>query len=160
MASPSSVNNATYDPKTDKARRANSNDRWKYGYWTNIGNRDQVVCTLCDTMACGGIKRLKQYLACGYTDTKMCLKTTTEIRKEMRNYLQKIKRKRSLFLHDHEQQEDSDVVVLELVDLEKDSDVIGSTQGAKFRDCSQTKARNPSIYASNIREDKCSIKRE
>jgi hypothetical protein len=28
-----------------------------------------------------------------------------------------------LFLHDDEQQDDSDVVVVELVDLEKDSDV-------------------------------------
>jgi hypothetical protein len=36
-----------------------------------------------------------------------------------------------LFLHDDEQQGDSDVVVVELVDLEKDSNVIGSSQGSK-----------------------------
>jgi hypothetical protein len=48
-----------------------------------------VTCTLCDTVVFGGIKRLKQHLAGGYADTKMCLKTTTEIRKEMRDYLQK-----------------------------------------------------------------------
>jgi hypothetical protein len=113
MASPSSINNATYDPKTDKARRDNSNDAgWKYGYWTNIGNRDHVTCTLCDTVVCGGIKRLKQHLAGVYADTKMCLKTTTEIRKKMKDYMQKNKRKRPLFLHD-----DSDVLVVELVDL-------------------------------------------
>jgi hypothetical protein len=35
-----------------------------------------------------------------------------------------------LFLHDDELKEDSDVVV-ELVDLEKDSDVTGSSQGSK-----------------------------
>jgi hypothetical protein len=55
-------------------------------------------------VVCGGIKRLKQHLAGGFADTKMCLKTTTEIRKEMRDYLQKNKRKRPLFLHDDEQQ--------------------------------------------------------
>jgi hypothetical protein len=61
----------------------------------------------------------------------MCLKTTTEIRKEMRDYMQKTRGKRLLFLHDDEQQDDNDVVVVELVDLEKDSDVIGSSQGSK-----------------------------
>jgi hypothetical protein len=61
----------------------------------------------------------------------MCLKTTTEIRKEMRDYMQKTRGKRPLFLHDDEQQDDNDVVVVELVDLEKDSDVIGSSQGSK-----------------------------
>jgi hypothetical protein len=36
-----------------------------------------------------------------------------------------------LFLHDDEQQDDSDVVVVELVNLEKNSDVTGSSQGSK-----------------------------
>jgi prolyl oligopeptidase PreP (S9A serine peptidase family) len=36
-----------------------------------------------------------------------------------------------LFLHDDEQQDDSDVMVVELVDLEKDSDVTESSQGSK-----------------------------
>jgi hypothetical protein len=73
-----------------------------------------VTCTLCDTVICGEIKRLKQHLAGGYADTKMCLKTT-EIRKGMRDYLQKNKRKRPFFIHDDKQEEDSDGVVL--VDL-------------------------------------------
>jgi len=61
MASPPSVNNENYDPKVDKARKASSNDPgWKYGYWADLQKRDQVTCTLCDTMVCGGIKRLKQ----------------------------------------------------------------------------------------------------
>ena len=71
MASPSSVNNVNYDPKTDKARKASSNDPgWKYGYWANLAIRDQVTYTLCDTIVSGGIKRLKQHLAGGYGDTK------------------------------------------------------------------------------------------
>jgi hypothetical protein len=98
MASPSSVNNVNYDPKTDKARKASSNDPgWKYGYWANLANRDQVTCTLCDTIVSGGIKRLKQHLAGGYGDTKICSNTTTAIRKEMRDYLESKRRKRAIF---------------------------------------------------------------
>jgi hypothetical protein len=115
MASPPSVNNADYDPKTDQARKAKSNDPgWKYGYWANLENRDQVTCTLCDIMVSGGIKRLKQHLAGGYGDVKMCARTTTAIRKEMRDYLEGNRRRRPLFLDDDEQQEqEDDVVVVE-----------------------------------------------
>jgi hypothetical protein len=103
MASPPSVNNADYDPKTDQARKAKSNDPgWKYGYWANLENRDQVTCTLCDIMVSGGIKRLKQHLAGGYGDVKMCARTTTAIRKEMRDYLEGNRRRRPLFLDDDE----------------------------------------------------------
>ena len=63
MASPPSVNNENYDPKVDKARKANSNDPgWKYGYWANLHKPDKVTCTLCDTKVSGGIKMLKQHL--------------------------------------------------------------------------------------------------
>ena len=115
MASPPSINNGNYDPKTDKARKVKSIDpSWKYGYWANLQNRDQVTCTLCDIEVCGGIKRLKQHLAGGYGDVKMCLKTTTAIRKEMRDYLESNRRRRPLFLEEgDEQQEEADVVVLE-----------------------------------------------
>ena len=115
MASPPSVNNENYDPKTDQARKARSNDPgWKYGYWANLENRDQVTCTLCDIVVCRGIKRLKQHLAGGYGDLKMCAKTTSAIREEMRDYLDGHKRTRPLFLEDDEQQEHEDVVVLEV----------------------------------------------
>jgi hypothetical protein len=85
----------------DPKRRARSNDPgWKYGYWTEIGNRDKVTCNLCQTITAGRIKRLKEHLAGGYADTIMCSKTTTEIRKEMRTYLEKNKRNRPIFLDD------------------------------------------------------------
>ena len=68
-----------------------------------------MTCTLCR-----GIKRLKQHLAGGYGDLKMCAKTTTAIRKEMRDYLEGNRRKRPLFLEDDEQQEqEDDAVVME-----------------------------------------------
>jgi hypothetical protein len=115
MASPPFVNNENYDQKTDQARKARSNDPgWKYGYWANLENRDQVTCTLCDIMVCGGIKRLKQHLAGGYGDANICSKTTTAIRKEMKEYLEGNRRRRPLFLEDDEQQEqEDDVVVVE-----------------------------------------------
>jgi hypothetical protein len=144
MSSPSSINNANYDPKTDKAWKAKSNDPgWKYGYWSNLGNRDQVACTLCDSMVCGGIKRLKQHLAGGYGDTKMCPETTTAIRKEMRNYLESNKRKRPLFLDDDKEQVDPDVVMV--VDLEQEDGSgtarTGSSQTARVVPSSGTAAK-------------------
>jgi hypothetical protein len=118
MASPPSVNNENYDPKVDKARKANSNDPgWKYGYWANLQKPDKVTCTLCDTEVSGGIKRLKQHLAGGYGDAKMCPKTTTAIRKEMRDYLESNKRRRPLFNEEGDEQpeEPADVVVVDAV---------------------------------------------
>ena len=120
MASPPSINNGNYDPKTNKARKAKSNDPgWKYDYWANLQNRNQVTCALCDVEVCGGIKRLKQHLAGGYGDVKMCLKTTTTIRKEMRDYLKSNRRRRPLFLEEgDEQQEEADCNTLKFVSLE------------------------------------------
>jgi hypothetical protein len=90
-----------YDPMADPKRRAKSNDPgWKYGYWTEIGNREKVTCILCKTVTTGGIKRLKEHLVGGYADTTMCSQTTTEIRKEMKAYLDKNKRNRPIFIDD------------------------------------------------------------
>jgi hypothetical protein len=69
---------------------------------------DVVTCTLCR------IIRLKQDLAGGYEDAKMCAKTTTAIRKEMRAYLEMHKRRRPLSFED----DDGDVDVLEVVPQE------------------------------------------
>ena len=60
---------AGYDPKTDPKRKAKSNDPgWKYGYWPEIGNRDMVMRILCNTPSKGGIKKLKEHLAGGYSE--------------------------------------------------------------------------------------------
>jgi hypothetical protein len=115
MASPPSVNNENYDPKTNQARKARSNDpTGSMVIGQILKTRDQVTCTLCDITVCGGIKRLKQHLAGGYGDAKICSKTTTAIRKEMKEYLEGNMRRRPLFLEDDEQQEqEDDVVVVE-----------------------------------------------
>ncbi|CAN6248725.1 unnamed protein product [Urochloa humidicola] len=117
--SPPSVNNDNYNPKTDPARKAGSQDPgWKYGYWADLQFRDKVTCTLCDVQVSGGIKRLKQHLAGGYGDCQMCSKTTTEIRKEMRDYLEGNKRRRPLFIDDEQEEQEDDVVVVEAIPAE------------------------------------------
>jgi hypothetical protein len=137
MASPSSGNNGNYDPKTEKTRKASSNDSgWKYGYWANLKNRDQVTCNLCDTTVSRGIKRLKQHLEGGYEDTKICSKTTTAIIKEMRDYWKSNRRKRAIFLDDNEQQEEEeDVMVVdataESVQVQQDAPI--ESQGSKVQ---------------------------
>ena len=96
-----------YDPMADPKRRAKSNDPgWKYGYWTEPGNRDKVTCNLCKTNTTGGIKRLKEHLAGGYGDVLMCANTTTAIRKEMRAYLEKNKRHRPISIDEDDEQDD------------------------------------------------------
>ncbi|XP_039851752.1 uncharacterized protein LOC120710157 [Panicum virgatum] len=147
MASPPSVNNENYDPKTNKARKARSNDPgWKYGYWANLENRDQVTCTLWDTMVHGGIKRLKHHLAGGYGDTKMCAKTTTAIRKEMKAYLDSNSRRRPLFLdEDNEQQEEEDVVVVEAAEsVQVEGGAPEEFQASKVQPSSGTAAKQRS----------------
>ena len=99
------------------------------------------MCTLCDIIVCEGIKRLKQHLAGGYGDVKMCAKTTTAIRKEMRDYLEGNRRRRPLFLEDDEQQEQEDGVVVveggpaESVQVESSAP---SSQGSKVQPSSGT----------------------
>jgi len=120
--SPASVN-GEYDPTVDKARKAKSNDPgWKYGYWANLQDRNEVTCILCGNPHKGGIKRLKQHLAGGYADAKLCesKRLTTAIRKEMRDYLEQNKRKRPLFQGEGEQAPN----VVEVVDVEADASVI------------------------------------
>jgi hypothetical protein len=65
-----------------------SDPGWKYAYWSNLRKKDVVTCTLCGHSYYGGIKRLKQQLAGGFGDTKMCIMTTTAIRNEMRGNLE------------------------------------------------------------------------
>jgi len=95
-------------------------------------------------MVHGGIKRLKQHLAGGYGDTKMCAKTTTAIREEMRDYLDGHKRTRPLFLEDDEQQEHEDVVVLEVGPAESVQVQVGApeeSQASKVQPSSGSAAK-------------------
>src|SRR6266540_1814150 len=111
VASASASAAADYNPSTDPKWKLKSKDPgWKYGYWPEIGNRDKVMCTLCNTVTKGGIKRLKEHLAGGYSDALICPNTTTEIRIEMGDYLRNNKRNRPICLDD----DDEEVVALDI----------------------------------------------
>jgi len=104
MADPASAA-ADYDLKTDPARKAKSNDPgWKYAYWPDLENKDKVECLLCGDDFRGGIKRLKQHLAGGYGDAKLCPKSTSELRKEMTACIESNKRKRPIYLGEEEEE--------------------------------------------------------
>ncbi|XP_066319786.1 uncharacterized protein [Miscanthus floridulus] len=136
-----------YDPKTDPARKAKSNDPgWKYAYWQDPARRDWVTCILCGNEASGGIKRFKQHLAGGYGDIVLCPKVTTEIRKEMEAYLQK-KRRRPLFLDGIEEEDGEDeVVVVAAADVQAAADG-GATPKPAAKPSSGTAAkRRHAIY--------------
>ncbi|CAD6271396.1 unnamed protein product [Miscanthus lutarioriparius] len=114
IISPPSVNNENYDPKKP----------------------DKVTCTLCDTEVSGGIKRLKQHLAGGYGDAKMCPKTTTAIRKEMRDYLESNKRRRPLFNEEDDEspEKPADVVVAKIEEIGEDKVVqVITDNGANYK---------------------------
>ena len=148
MASPPSIA-SEYDPKNDPARKPQKSKDlgWKYGYWPNLQNKDEVKCTLCGTSVRGGIKRLKQHLAGGYGDAVLCesKELTTEIRKEMSAYLEANKRKRPLFL----EEDDGESKVVE-VTAEQASENRSSSQ--KEASNNKTKAANTMSIAEMVRE--------
>ncbi|XP_066332307.1 uncharacterized protein [Miscanthus floridulus] len=101
MSSPPSIVSG-YDPKNDPARKPqrSKDPAWRFGYWPNLQNKDEVACTLCGGSVRGGIKKLKQHLARGYGDAKICSGVSTEVRRKMAAYLDANKRKRPLVLDD------------------------------------------------------------
>ena len=105
MASPTSAN-GEYDPKIDPAwkPRRSTDPGWKYAYWPDLENKDKVECLLCGDDFRGGIKRLKQHLAGGYGEAKLCPKSTSELRKEMTAYIESNKRKRPIYLGEEEEE--------------------------------------------------------
>ncbi|KAL6560551.1 hypothetical protein OROGR_004110 [Orobanche gracilis] len=99
MAESNSTEN--YDPSKDPKRKAKSNDPgWKYGFWLDLNNKDLVECSLCHKQMHSGIKRLKQHLAAGYGDVAKCSQTTTEIMREMQQYISKTTRNKQVILDD------------------------------------------------------------
>jgi hypothetical protein len=85
---------AAYDPMEDPLRRPrrSSDPGWNYGYYWEIGNINNVVCNLCGKITSGGIKRQKEHLDGTGGDATGCPKATTQLRREMLEYLEKNKR--------------------------------------------------------------------
>ena len=76
-----------------------------------------MTCKMCGKRIQGGIKRFKQHLAGCYGDVILCPWSSTELRKRMKEYLDRNKRWRPLYLddqenveNDKEKEEDGDVV--------------------------------------------------
>ena len=89
-----------------------------------------MTCTLCR-----GIKRLNQHLAGGYGDSA---KTTTAIRKEMRDYLEGNRRRSPLFLEDDEQEDDVVVVEADPAESVQVKSSAPTSQGSKMQPSSGT----------------------
>jgi hypothetical protein len=55
---------------TDSKRKAKSQDPgWKFGWWPNPTKKDFIRCIFCLKVVPSGIKRFKQHLAGGFSDT-------------------------------------------------------------------------------------------
>ncbi|KAM0893956.1 hypothetical protein ACQ4PT_024842 [Festuca glaucescens] len=134
-----------YDPMKDPDRRPRkSNDLgWNYGYWLKPGNPNIVVCNLCGKVNSGGIKRHKEHLAGTGGDATGCLKASTQLRREMFEYLEKNRRNIG-------QPDDDDDVV------EVDAAAAPTTQCSMTRQSSGTAAKkNKKAFAVKMSGKKC-----
>ncbi|XP_031106140.1 uncharacterized protein LOC116010770 [Ipomoea triloba] len=61
---------------------------WSEGLVGASGGKDLVECSLCHKHMYSRIKRLKQHLTTDYGDVAKCSKTTSEIMREMQQYMQ------------------------------------------------------------------------
>ncbi|ONM30638.1 hypothetical protein ZEAMMB73_Zm00001d040145 [Zea mays] len=58
---------------TDSKRKAKSQDPgWKFGWWPDPTKKDFIRCIFCLKVVPSGIKRFKQHLAGGFSDTTKC----------------------------------------------------------------------------------------
>ncbi|KAM0900778.1 hypothetical protein ACQ4PT_020417 [Festuca glaucescens] len=89
---------ATYDPMKDPERRPRrSTDPGRnYGYMVTPGNSNIVKCNLCGKVTQGGIKRHKEHLAGTGGDALGYPRASTQLRREMYEYLEKNRRNQPL----------------------------------------------------------------
>jgi hypothetical protein len=83
-----------YDPMKDPERRPRkpTDPGWKYAYYLRPGNLSSVVCNLCKKVTAGGIKRQKEHLAGTGGDATGCPLASSQLRREMFEYLENNKR--------------------------------------------------------------------
>ncbi|KAM0927376.1 hypothetical protein ACQ4PT_002845 [Festuca glaucescens] len=87
-----------YDPMKDPERRPrrSTDPGWNYGYMVTPGNSNIVKCNLCGKVTQGGIKRHKEHLAGTGGDALGCPRASTQLRREMYEYLEKNRRNQPL----------------------------------------------------------------
>lgn len=91
---PSTEEGDAYDPMQDPDRRPrrSTDPGWNYAYYLRPPNISWVVCNLCQKVTSGGIKRQKEHLAGTGGDATGCPKASTQLRREMLEYLEKNRR--------------------------------------------------------------------
>ncbi|KAM0872287.1 hypothetical protein ACQ4PT_038817 [Festuca glaucescens] len=87
-----------YDPMKDPERRPqrSTDPGWDYGYMVTPGNSNIVKCNLCGKVTQGGIKRHKEHLASTGGDALGCPRASTQLRREIYEYLEKNRRNQPL----------------------------------------------------------------
>ncbi|XP_037404559.1 uncharacterized protein LOC119267293 [Triticum dicoccoides] len=141
-----------YDPMKDpECRPRRSNDPgWNYGYWLTPGNSNNVVCNLCGKITKGGIKRHKEHLAGTGGDATGCPKATTQLRREMLEYLEKNRRNIG------QPDDDDDVVEVDVAGTVQSSTNEATAQCFATRPSSGTAAKkNKKAFAVKISGKKC-----
>ncbi|KAI5015656.1 hypothetical protein ZWY2020_057046 [Hordeum vulgare] len=136
-----------YDPMTDPTRRPQrSNDPgWKYGYWLKPLDINMVVYNLCGKITKGGIKRHKKHLAATGGDAIGCPNATTQLRREMSEYLENNRRKIR-----QPNDDDDDVAEVDLTTMSP------TVQCSTTRPSSGTSAKmNKKAFPVKITDKKC-----
>ncbi|KAM0850862.1 hypothetical protein ACQ4PT_052797 [Festuca glaucescens] len=89
---------ATNDSMKDPERRPHrpTDPGWNYGYMGTAGNSNIVKCNLCGKVTQGGMKRHKEHLAGIGGDAAGCPRASTELKREMYEYLEKNRRNQPL----------------------------------------------------------------
>ncbi|SPT19444.1 unnamed protein product [Triticum aestivum] len=135
-----------YDPMKDPTRKPQrSNDPgWNYGYWSEPPNQDLVVCALFGKITSGGIKRHKKHLAGVGGDAIGCPKATTQLRREMRAYLEQNRR------------------IKGVVDVDDDQEVVevssvGANIASKRPSSGTTAKQNKKAFIINMQGKKKSV---
>jgi hypothetical protein len=75
---------------TDSKRKAKSQDPgWKFGWWPDPTKKEFIRCIFCLKVVPSRIKRFKQHLASGFSDTTKCSMVPEVVSKDMYAYLKR-----------------------------------------------------------------------
>jgi hypothetical protein len=132
-----------YDPMKDPERRPRrtTDPGWNYGYMVTPGNSNIVKCNLCGKVTQGGIKRHKEHLAGTGGDALGCPRASTQLKREIYEYLVKNRRNQAL--------PDDDVVEVDA------AGIATTTEVSTTRESSGTAAkRNKRAFAMKISGNK------
>ncbi|KAJ0757892.1 putative transcription factor/ chromatin remodeling BED-type(Zn) family [Helianthus annuus] len=77
------------------SKNARKDPSWKHGEEVQVPNQKKgykyVKCKFCSKVITGGVKRLKEHLACTHRDVAACSQVPAEVKEEMTQYLKDFK---------------------------------------------------------------------